>query len=108
MRSSPQPGIHFTLGISASASARKDFLLSVGIAFMPITVFVNVVTKQRSAIGEQLYDDRIGGEDVLAFVFGQPFGVNALVVEGRVNFESVSLAGIEVIEAMTGGGMNDA
>src|SRR6266403_1493555 len=75
---------------------------------MRVAVLVSVVTKQRPAIGEQLYDDRIGGEDVLAFVFGQPFGVNALVVERRVNFQSVSLAGIEVIHAMTGRGMNDA
>ena len=56
-----------------------------------------MMTEQRAAIGKKLHDDRIGFEDVLAFVFGQSFGVDAVVVERRVDFEAVFLAGIEVV-----------
>ncbi len=75
---------------------------------MRVAVLVRVVAKQCAAIGKQLYDNRVCCEDVLAFVFRQPFGVNAFVIKRRINFETISLAGIEVIGAVAGRGVNDA
>src|SRR5206468_12182467 len=50
----------------------------------------------------------IRGEDVFASVFGQTFRIDALVIKRRINFKPIFLAGIEVIDAVTGRGVNDA
>ena len=75
---------------------------------MRIAVLVCVMAEQRAAIGKQFHDDRIGGENVFAFVFGQAFGVDAFVVERRVDFQAVFLAGVEVVRAVAGRGVHDA
>src|SRR5882724_13424059 len=75
---------------------------------MRVAVLVRVLAKQCAAIGKQLYDNGVRCEDVLALVFRQAFRVNAFVIKRRINFETISLAGVEVIGAMTGRGVNDA
>ncbi len=45
---------------------------------------------------------------VFAFVFGQAFGVNAAIIDGRVDFQVVFLAGDEVVRAVAGSGVHDA
>jgi len=71
-------------------------------------VLVLVVGKKGAAIGKQFHDDGIRGEDVLTFVFRQAFEIHALVVERSIGFESIFLAGIEVVGAVAGSGVNDA
>src|SRR5882724_511519 len=75
---------------------------------MRITVLVFVMPKERAAIGEEFHNDRIRGENIFAFVFGQAFEVDAFVIERRVDFQTVLLAGIEVIGAVAGSSVNDA
>ena len=75
---------------------------------MRVAMLVRVVAKQCAAIGKQFYDNRVCCEDVLAFVFRQPFRVNAFVIKRRINFETISLAGVEVIGTVAGCGVNDA
>jgi len=71
-------------------------------------MLVFVVAEERAAVAEQFHDDGIRSENILAFVFGQAFEVYALIVQWRVDFQAIFLAGIKVVGAMTGGGMNDA
>src|SRR5439155_18313328 len=73
-----------------------------------VAMSVFVVAKKSAAISEQFHDDGIRGENVFAFVFWQAFEVDALVVEGRIDFQSIFLAGIKVIRAVTWSGVNDA
>ena len=51
---------------------------------------------------------RIRLEDGLAFVFRQAFGEAAFVILRRVSFETVFLAGVEVVGAVAGRGVHDA
>jgi len=67
-----------------------------------ITVLVFVVAEERAAVAEQFHDDGIRSENILAFVFGQAFEVHALIVQWRVDFQTIFLAGIKVVGAMTG------
>ena len=73
-----------------------------------VAVLIGVVAQQGAMVGQKLHDDGIRGEDVFAFVFGQAFGIDAVVVEGRVNFQIVFLAGDEVVRAMAGSSVHDA
>ena len=73
-----------------------------------IAVLVFIIAKKSAALSEQFHDDGIGGEYVFAFVFGQTFEVEALVVERRIDLQAVLLAGIEVVGAVAGGSVNDA
>src|SRR5579863_2412175 len=73
-----------------------------------VAVFIGMMAKERAAVREQLYDNRIRGENVFALVLGQAFKVDALVVERRVNFEAILLAGVKVVGAVTGRGVNDS
>ena len=75
---------------------------------MRVAVLVFVMAEQRAAIAEQLHDDRIGFENIFAFVFRQAFGIDAAIVERRVSFEAVFLAGVEVVGAVSGRGVHDA
>src|SRR5438270_7487444 len=75
---------------------------------MRVSVLVVVMAEERAALLEQLHDDRIRAEDVLALVFGQAFGIHAFVVERRVNLQTIFLSGIEVLGAMTWSGVHDA
>ena len=72
-----------------------------------IAVLVGVMPQQRTPIAQELYDDRICGENVFAFVFGQALEVDAVIIERSVNFEPILLAGNKVIRAVTGSGVND-
>src|SRR5437667_7931835 len=74
---------------------------------MRIAVFVGMMAEKRAVVGEKFDDDGVGFEDVLAFVLGQAFGVNAAVVERSGGFEIVLLAGVEVVDAVAGSGVND-
>src|ERR1043166_2376851 len=73
-----------------------------------IAVLVRMVPEQRVAIGKQLHDDRIRGENILAFVFGQTFEIDTFAVDWRVNLQAVFLAGVEVVHAVAGSRVNDA
>ena len=73
-----------------------------------IAVLVGMMAEQRVAIGEKFHDDWIRGEDVFAPIFGQALRVDALVVKRCINFKPIFLAGIEVIDAVTRRGVNDA
>src|SRR6266481_7079052 len=73
-----------------------------------VAVLVLVVAEERAAIVEQLYNNGIRGENVLAFVFGQAFEIDAFVVKGRVDLQCIFLAGIEVVGAVAGSAVNDA
>src|SRR5262249_25374575 len=75
---------------------------------MRVGVLVGVMRKERAVIREQLHDDGVRLEDVLAFVFGQTFGVNAAIVERSGGFETVLLARIEVVDTVTGSGVDNA
>ena len=75
---------------------------------MRIAVLVRMMAEKRAVVGEKFDDDGVGLEDVLAFVFGKAFGVDAAVVERSGGFEIVLLAGVEVVDAMAGSGVNDA
>ncbi len=72
-----------------------------------IAVLVRVMAKQRAAIAQQFHDDGICREHVLAFVFRQAFQIHAAVVERRVGFQAVFLAGDEVVRAVAGRGVHD-
>ena len=73
-----------------------------------IAVFVVLMAEKSAAFPQKLYDDGIRGENVLAFVFGQAFRVDAPVVHRRSSFEIVFLAGVEVVHAVAGSSVNDA
>src|SRR5437879_2308058 len=75
---------------------------------MRIAVFVGMMAEKRAVVGEKFDDDGVGFEDVLAFVFGKAFGIDAAVVERSGGFEVVLLAGVEVVDAVAGGGVNDS
>src|SRR5438270_8133470 len=75
---------------------------------MRVSVPVIVMAEERAALLEQLHNDRIRAEDILALVFGQAFGIHAFVVERRVNLQTIFLSGIEVLGAMTRSGVHDA
>src|SRR5580765_5505100 len=75
---------------------------------MRIAVLVGMMAEERVVVGEKLDDDGISFEDVLAFVFGQAFGVDATIVERSSSFQIVLLAGVEVVDTVAGGGVNDA
>src|SRR6202012_2309951 len=74
---------------------------------MRIAVLVIVMAEQRAAIAEKFHDNRIRGEDVFAFIFRQTFGVDAAVIDRRSSLETVSLAGVEVVDAVAGRSVND-
>src|SRR5207245_9024421 len=73
-----------------------------------VAVLVFVVAQKSAALGQQFHDDGIRGEYILALVFGQAFEVDALVVERRVNLQSVFLSGIEIVGAVAASSVNDA
>src|SRR5207244_12980195 len=73
-----------------------------------VAVLVLVVTQQRAAIAEQFHDDRIRGENILAPVFRQPLKIDALVVDRRINLQSIFLPGIKIVGAMSRSRVNDA
>src|SRR5215471_7829931 len=73
-----------------------------------IAVLVIVVPEQSAAFTEQFHNDRIRGENVFAFVFRQTLGVDTAIIQRRSDFEAVFLAGVEVIDAVTRRGVNDA
>src|SRR5207253_1951967 len=75
---------------------------------MRIAVLVRMMAEKRAVVGEKFDDDGVGFEDVLAFVFGKAFSVDAAVVERSGGFEIVFLAGVEVVDAVAGSGVNDA
>src|SRR4029077_10137440 len=56
-----------------------------------IAVLVLVVSEKSAAIAKQLYNDGIRGENILALIFGQAFEIDAFVVKGRVNLQSIFL-----------------
>src|SRR5262249_50569990 len=45
-----------------------------------VAVLIRMVAQQGAAIAQQFHDDGVRSENILAFVFGQAFGVNAFVV----------------------------
>ena len=53
---------------------------------MRIAVFVGMMAEKRAVVGEKFDDDGVGFEDVLAFVFGKAFSVDAAVVERSSGF----------------------
>jgi len=53
---------------------------------MRIAVLVRMMAEKRAVVGEKFDDDGVGFEDVLAFVFGKAFGVDAAVVERSGGF----------------------
>ena len=57
---------------------------------------------------QQVDDGGVRFENGLAFVFGQAFDEAAVVVERRVDFEAVFLAGAKVLDAMSRRRVNDA
>ena len=129
MRSSPHDGIHFTAGNLRERFAGAQRLLPVVLGWLHadepllggaedhrvvaapavrIGVLVVVVAEQRAAIREKLHDDRVGAENIFAFVFRQTFEVHAAIVEGRISFETVFLSGVEVVGAVSRRGVDDA
>ncbi len=75
---------------------------------MRVAVLVFMVAEQRPAVRKQVDDDGIRGEHILALVFRQAFEINAAIVEWRVNLQTILLAGVKVVGAMTGRGVYDA
>ena len=75
---------------------------------MWIAVLIRMMAEQRATIGEKFHNDWIGCEDVLAFIFGQTFRVDTLVVKRRINFKAIFLTGTKVIDAVTRRSVNDA
>jgi hypothetical protein len=73
-----------------------------------IRVLGFVVTEERATIAEQFHDDGIRGENVLAFVFGQAFEIDAFVVEWSIGFEAIFLSGDKVFGAVARSGVHDA
>src|SRR2546429_8740151 len=74
---------------------------------MRIAVLVRMMAEKRAVVGEKFDDDGVGFEDVLAFVLGKAFGVDAAVVERSGGFEILFLTGVEVVDAAAGGGVED-
>src|SRR4029077_15216430 len=75
---------------------------------MRIAVLVLVIGEQCAAFREQLYDDGIRGENILALVLRQTLEVHAAIIDGRVNLQPVFLAGVEVIGAVSRSGVHDS
>src|SRR6267154_1285718 len=96
--------IHFDEPLCGSA--KDDGIVAT--PAMRIAVLVGMMAEKRAVVGEKFDDDGVGREDVLAFVFGKAFGVDAAVVERSGGFEIVFLSGVEVVDAMAGSGVNDA
>ena len=70
---------------------------------------LDVVTAQQHAAGfEQLDDGFVGGEDFLAVVLGKAFGDVASGIDAGGGIESVLDAGVEVVGAVGGSGVNRA
>jgi len=87
-------------------SAKDDGIVAA--PAMRIAVLVRMMAEKRAVVGEKFDDDGVGFEDVLAFVFGKAFGVDAAVVERSGGFEIVFLTGVEVVDAVAGSGVDDA
>ena len=75
---------------------------------MRIAVRQLLLGEQRAARLHQRDDRRIRLEHVLTLVFRQPFDEAAFVIDGRVDFEPVFLAGAEVFGAVAGRGVDNA
>ena len=75
---------------------------------MRIRMFVIGMPKQGSALSQQFHDDGVRGKHVLAFIFRQAFEVHPAIVEWRRGLQTVFLAGVEIVRAMTRRGMHDA
>ena len=75
---------------------------------MRVGMFVIVVAEQRAAIPEQLHDDGIRAEHILALIFRQAFKIHAFVIERRVSLQAIFLSGIEVVRAVARSGVYDA
>ncbi len=85
----------------------KDYRI-VAAPAVRVAMLIRMVPQQRAMFGEQLHDDRIRREDVLAFVFRQAFGIHALVIQRRVNLQPIFLPGIKVVRAVARSRVHDA
>src|SRR5947207_1449245 len=100
------PGVGAFFDEPLFGSAKDDGVVAT--PAMRIAVFVGMMAEKRAVVGEKFDDDGVGFEDVLAFVLGKAFGVDAAVVERSGGFEIVFLTGVEVVDAVAGSGVNDA
>ncbi len=75
---------------------------------MRVTVRKFLLAEQRSAIAQQLNDDRIRLEYCFPFVLGQPFEIPAMIIDRRVRLDAIFLPGLEVLDAMPRRRVHDA
>src|SRR6267154_1078584 len=75
---------------------------------MRITVLIVVMSEQRATIGQELDNNWIGGEYVLAFIFRQALQVTAAIINRRIGLESIFLTGVKVVRAVPGRGVHNA
>src|SRR5215469_14619419 len=73
-----------------------------------VGVLVVVKAEQRATILQDLHDNRIRAEYVLALVFRQAFEIAALVVQRRVNLQLIFLSRNKIIRTVAGSRMHDA
>jgi hypothetical protein len=75
---------------------------------MRIAVRKFLFAQQRAAIAQQREHDRIRLKNSFSFIFRQAFEVPAVPVNGRICFDPIFLAGLEIFDAVSGSGMHNS